>query len=93
MLSGIGITKKAQGMSINTIILIVLGLIILVVLAFVLGGKFTDFGKTASQCDSRCVSTIQECRESGGAPIPMNNCREDSGTGIDGQGFCCKSLA
>jgi len=84
--------KSAQGMSINTIILIVLGLIILVVFAFVLGGKFTDFGRTASQCDGRCVASISECRSSNGAPIPMNNCKEDSGVGIEGEGFCCKFL-
>lgn len=80
--------KKAQGLSINTIILIVLGLIILVVLAFVLGGKFIDFGRGASsaQCPSNvCVAQASEC--GGEVPIPTSNCGGDPD-----KSFCCNPL-
>lgn len=83
--------KKAQGMSINVIILIVLGLIVLIILTFVIGGKFTDFGSTISQCDGTCVATIADCKDIG-APIPMNNCKEGNTNIRDGNSYCCKRV-
>ncbi len=81
--------KNAQGLSINTVILIALGVLILIVLAFVVGGKFKDLGTTASQCDGRCVSSRSDCTD--GVLVPMSSCR-DSGEVVNNANWCCKSL-
>ncbi|MBI4139328.1 hypothetical protein HY483_00010 [Candidatus Woesearchaeota archaeon] len=80
---------KAQGLSINTVILIALGVLVLIILAFVVGGKFKDLGTTTSQCDGRCVVDKGDC--SPDIPIPMSSCVED-GQKIDGAQWCCKPL-
>ena len=42
--------KKAQGMSINVIIIAVLALLVLVVLAFIFTGKIGQFSKATGDC-------------------------------------------
>ena len=66
--------KKAQGMSINTIILIVLALIVLAVLIYMIANKTTLFGKAAEGCASRqgkCVSSTDDCI---GPSVEANSC-------------------
>ena len=58
--------KKAQGLSVHTIILAVIGLIILVVIVLMLTGKLGDFGKGA---ESASESYIKTCEELGGASL------------------------
>ena len=45
-------SKKAQGMSINVIIIAVLALLVLVVLAFIFTGKIGKFSTTTANCES-----------------------------------------
>lgn len=57
--------KKAQGISINVIILIVLGIAVLVVLIIIVGSKTNLFGRTLSSCEqkgagARCISEDNE---------------------------------
>lgn len=51
----INLNKKAD-LSINMIIIAVLGLLILVVLAFVFSNKINLFGKGVSNCAGQCTS-------------------------------------
>mgnify|MGYP001615334131 CR=1 FL=1 len=73
--------RKAQGMSINTIILIVLALIVLAVLIYMIANKTTLFGKAAEGCESRqgsCVTNKDDCA---GPTIEATTCPSQS--------FCC----
>ena len=62
---------KAQGLSINTIIIAVLGLLILVVLIFISTGKLGDFRTSVEQCGSGiCEETSTACEQRGMAAEP-----------------------
>ena len=45
--------KKAQGLSINTIIIAALALIVLIVVAAIFTGKFKSFSQTLEGCSTR----------------------------------------
>ena len=49
---GMMFSKKAEGMSVNVIIVAILALLVLVVLSFVFAGKIGDFVKGTKQCQS-----------------------------------------
>ncbi len=78
--------KKAQGLSINMIILIVLGLIVMGVLIFMLGGKVKMFGTSANSCTDKtgaeCVASAGECK---GAVLGAFDCKESKGANA----VCC----
>lgn len=67
------INKKAQGLSVSMIILIVLGLIIVGVLVFMLGGKVRDFGKSTNSCVEK-KGTCVEAASCNGAIVGSLNC-------------------
>ena len=54
--------KKAQSLSINTIIIAVLGIAVMVILFAVMTGKLAIFSSAASECPGRCVSTENKFR-------------------------------
>ena len=84
------LSKKAQGMSINTIILVALGLIILVIFTVIVSCRFQFLGRSLSECDGQCVTTKSAC--SNGAPVPTTNCVDGSGVPKEGAGWCCKKI-
>ncbi|MBI4450505.1 hypothetical protein HY642_00895 [Candidatus Woesearchaeota archaeon] len=49
--------KKAQGLSINTIIITILALLVLVVIAIIFTGRVGIFGRGVSTCPGRCDVT------------------------------------
>ncbi|MFH1181924.1 MAG: hypothetical protein V1702_03115 [Candidatus Woesearchaeota archaeon] len=49
--------KKAQGMSINTIIIAIIVLVVLVVLVMIFTGYFGGWTKSAAACKGTCVDT------------------------------------
>lgn len=51
--------KKAQGMSVNVIIIAVLALLVLVVLAFIFTGKIGQFASTTADCESIAGNTCE----------------------------------
>ncbi len=53
--------KKAQGMSLNVIIIAVLGLLVLVILALVFTGRTGIFVKQVESCQGQCVNTNADC--------------------------------
>jgi hypothetical protein len=52
-------SKKAQGMSLNVIIIAVIAIIILVVLIFIFTGKTRLFSKTTTSCTGRGGQCVQ----------------------------------
>jgi len=94
--------KKAQGMSLNVVIIAALGLLVLVVLAIIFTGRTGLFVRETDKCTNkygsagRCVATEAECS---GAydKVSMGAC-DLSGDGKfnfdnkDGDGFCCVTV-
>jgi hypothetical protein len=88
--------KKAQGISINTIIIAAIALIVLVVLVAIFTGRLGGFSLGVANCEDKggtCESytasetTAIACDRVGGAPLRNTNC-EDSAIG-DNDGICC----
>ena len=87
--------KKAQGMSINTIILIALALIVLVVLGYMLMTRVGLFGQGLSQCKGEgkfCTQDARSCETAGGAATPTKNCNDDEDPEPEGS-YCCVKLS
>ena len=84
--------KKAQGLSLNVIILAAIAIIVLVVMVVIFGGRMKLFGKGVSLCEGICAQTKDLCGDRAG--IPIRNC-DDDGDGepnIQGAGFCCMEV-
>lgn len=58
--------KKAQGISINTIIIAAIALIVLVVIVMIFTGRIGQFGKAVASCGARggvCLANDNACRD------------------------------
>ncbi|MEO2154442.1 MAG: hypothetical protein ABGW69_01405 [Nanoarchaeota archaeon] len=55
----IKLNKKSQGITLNTIIIAVLGILVLVVLAIIFGGKLLNFGQKTNEIESSVGGTDQ----------------------------------
>ena len=95
--------KKAQGLSLNVIIIAVLGLIVLIVLAFMFRGESIKFMKS-TDCSARngvCLEGKEDCPEDKPVKIYTNDCKEVefkegiyiAKEGIKGPGQCCVPLS
>lgn len=92
--------KKAQGMSLNVIIIAALGLLVLVILAAIFVGRTGLFTKEVDKCTGSCVATKEACSGtydklvSGGCDL--NTDGKMSNNGIVAKdvtdGFCCVSV-
>lgn len=75
------ISRKAQGISMEVIVVAVIALIVLAVLSFIFLGKVGTFGKTASECRAKAEGA--ECKNNcGKGEIPINGLCE-------GEELCC----
>jgi len=82
--------KKAQGLSMNTIIIAVLVLVVLVILILIFSGKMGGFRRGINACDGTCVEKASDCGEDEN-PIYLVNC-DDNGDGESERGnYCCIS--
>lgn len=68
---------KAQGMSINVIIIAVLALLVLVVLAFIFTGKIGQFSKTTANCEAISGNQCEYTCESGYVQDNTRGCFDD----------------
>jgi len=91
--------KKAQGMSLNVIIIAALGLLVLVVLAIIFTGRTGVFVKESDKCDvqrGKCVATQAECTGAydkivrGACDLSGDNTFHFDNIGNDG--YCCLSV-
>ena len=89
--------KKAQSISINTIVVAAIALIVLVVLIAIFGGKLKDFGQGTRSCQSQgglsqCYDSCSEDKISGDPDykpgiytnIPGTDCQDN-----DVNNKCC----
>jgi hypothetical protein len=85
------ISRKAQGLPINTIIIVALALIVLIVMIAIFTGRIGLFGKGLAECKGTgksCTTTAEECTTAGGAATPMKNCNSDEDPEPEGS-YCC----
>ncbi|MBT7903491.1 hypothetical protein HN587_06530 [Candidatus Woesearchaeota archaeon] len=76
-------SKKAQGLSLNLIIVAVLGLIVLVIIILAITGKFGSFNKGLADCSSKggiCrdyndKSPIESCLDTESKSLSSTNCQ------------------
>ena len=54
-------SKKAQGMSMNVIIIAALALLVLVILAVIFIGRMGTTTRGVDQCKGNCVPSAEEC--------------------------------
>ena len=80
--------KKAQGLSLNTIVIAALVLIVLVILIVLLSGKMGSFKKGIDSCDGYCTNSASDCKEDE-TPIYIINCDANSDGKADGGNYCC----
>ena len=58
-------SKKAQGMPMNVIIIAVLALLVLVILAVIFIGRMGGTARNIDQCKGNCVSSEPDCTNQG----------------------------
>jgi hypothetical protein len=92
--------KRAQSLSLNTIIIAALALIVLVVMIFIFSGKIKIFGQGTESCANQggqCTSVVytQGCIEAGTCKCPdtITNAVVIRSQDCEKQArICCKSL-
>ena len=53
--------KKAQGISLNVIIIAAIALLVLVILSVIFMGRMGTFGREASDCENKGGKCLSEC--------------------------------
>lgn len=82
--------KRAQGMSLNVIIIAAIGLLVLVILAVIFIGRIGTTTRNVDACKGQCVDTVDDCQ--GQYKKPTN----DPCFGLDNKPtdkVCCISVA
>ena len=77
--------KKAQGLSMNVIIIAAIALLVLVVLAIIFIGRMGKTTESIDACQGQCISgsTDADCKEELGDYYRM------TGDECEGGGICC----
>jgi uncharacterized membrane protein YqiK len=80
--------NKAQGLSLNVVIIAAIALVVLVVLVTIFTGQIGGWVQQTEECSSKggdCFDSASECRESGdyAAVVPG---------GCPGEQVCCKQI-
>jgi len=95
-------SKKAQGMSLNVVIIAALGLLVLVVLAIIFTGRTGGFVKETDKCavkygtTGKCVATADECagvydKVLSGA-CDLNGDNNFHFNNVENDGYCCVTV-
>ncbi len=80
--------KKAQGMSVNVIIIAVLALLVLVVLAFIFTGKIGQFSRTTGDCEAIAGNACEIQCDSGYVQDNSRGCFDKDNEPMEGY-VCC----
>lgn len=88
--------RKAQGLSLNVIIVAAVGLLVLVILSVIFIGKMGGTSRDIDRCETKggsCVvstgSAAEDC-PTGVAPASWKCLKEDGGGDIDDTKVCCR---
>ena len=75
--------KKAQSISINTIVVAIIALLVLVVLVFVFSKQIGDWFETTNTCETVGGKCLSDCDSESEAEVPGATC--DTGK-------CCREI-
>ena len=86
--------KKAQGISINVIIIAAIALLVLVVLSVIYIGRMGDWGTKAADCDNKggecySITDTQTCASASGGKYPT----KFTGFKCSGTQTCCINIS
>jgi len=76
---------KAQGLSLNVVIIAVLAILVLAVLAYILIKNSGNFNEGVSTCNGVCAFSSEACE---GPSIRIDTCIDDTGR-VVGATHCC----
>lgn len=83
--------KKAQGMSLNIIIIAAIGLLVLVILAVIFIGRIGSTTRSVDACKGKCVPTVEEC-VGDYSKVTNDKCfGGEDGKSVTGE-FCCVTV-
>jgi hypothetical protein len=84
-------SRKAQGLSMNVIIIAAIALLVLVILAIVFIGNMSKTTSGIDQCKGTCVASSYECGQKGAYYKPTNDpCYKSDGKTLDTDNpVCC----
>lgn len=82
--------RKAQGLSLNVIIIAVIVLIVLVLLIVIFSGKMGQFRTGVSACSGHCERSAVDCLPNEN-PIYLAGCdaNADGKPDMEGANYCC----
>lgn len=78
--------KKAQGLSITTVVVAILAILVLVVLFYIFTTKTGGLSRQLITCPGDCATDASHCAKYGGVALP----KETTGNYITQQGNTCK---
>jgi hypothetical protein len=77
--------SKAQGLSLNVVIIAVLAILVLAVLAFILIRNSGNFSEGVATCTGECAFSSDECA---GPAVKVSACVDNLGK-VEGATHCC----
>jgi len=84
--------KKAQSLSLTTVIVAALALLVLVILTMIFAGRMGTFNQGLKNCDTLCTTSSDSCIEAGYELAGFyGSCKDPSGTEIKEGAYCCKA--
>jgi len=81
--------KRAEGLSLNVVIIAILALLVLLVVSLIFTGRLALFNKGIDSCAGQCVENTQECADLDGQPQYTGKCREGGGQPDASKPYCC----
>jgi len=87
--------KKAQGLSLNVIIIAAIGLLVLVVLAIIFTGRSGIFVREIEKCTGVCVMEKEDCAGTYSRIVSQACDMNEDGkwTLLAEDGYCCVTVA
>ena len=83
--------KKAEGLSLSTVVIAALVLLVLVVLTVVFSTRMGIFSSGLRHCDTLCTTSTNECNNQGyELAAYYGSCKDISGNEIRENAYCCK---
>jgi hypothetical protein len=83
--------KKAEALSLSTVVIAAVVLLVLVVLTIVFSTRMGIFSSGLRHCDTICTTSTQECDDAGYQIAAFyGSCKDNQGNEIKENSYCCK---
>jgi flagellar basal body-associated protein FliL len=85
------IFKKADGLSLSTVVIATLVLLVLVVLTVIFSTRMGIFSSGLRHCDTLCTTSTEDCNNQGYSLVAYyGSCKDILGNEITENAYCCK---